>query len=277
MTASQFAWSIVGGDVDATLAEPPERKRGERYGAAPDCWLCGGDTDGAGWPRDVWLRPTFTNHNEAQAPASDAVCQACVAMASKEVWESYVAAHPEQGLKTGHAMSWRFYSHAFTSSGHWCPRRPDWRRLLTDPPAPPFLFVLSQSGQKHLIFKARLAHDRGRYPLRWEDELLWVVPHELESAVVAVEAGMEAGLARSDMESLSPAPHRALKAGVRRTHALIEFARPHRDADPRLYALACYVAHKLNTPIADDAPKAQEDTCSTASTPRTLPAQQALF
>ena len=277
VTASQFAWSTVLPDIDLSLAAPPEPRRGARYGTSDTCWLCGGSTDGVGWVRDVWLTPTFTNHNEAQSPGSDSICQACVAMSIKPTWEAYVSAHPEQGLKTGHAMSWRSYSHVFAEGRHRCPRRPEWRSLLTSPPAPPFLLVLSASGQKHLIFKARVGHDRSWFPLRWENEQIWIKPDALVQAINAVEEGMAIGLARSDMESLQPATHRALKAGVRRTAEAIDGALPHHQQDPRLYALACHVAHKpSHTTPATTAP-ATEDSCSTDSTPTTKTPQRGLF
>ena len=96
VSASQFAWRILGGE-----AYPPQPPHAPA--PAGPCWLCGGDTDGDGWQRDLWLTPTFTNHNLAACITSPTICQSCVALASKDTWERYVLSHPEMGLKTGHA------------------------------------------------------------------------------------------------------------------------------------------------------------------------------
>ena len=242
MTASQFAARIVGFDK----YPPPIAATGDR------CWLCGGFTNGVGWRREDWIKPTFTNHNEACCLDSDAICQACVAMSSKEPWEQYVAAHPEMGLKTGHAMSWRFYSHVFSHVGHRCPTKPEWRMLLVEPPEPPFLCVISTSGQKHLIFRARVSHSRDRYWLRFEDQLLYVDRRSIAQRIALVEQALAAGMVRVEIESGQYRPK--LPAGVVSvaewltiTSSLDEA----RIADPQLLTLACHVAHKQDVRRTD--------------------------
>lgn len=163
--------------------------------------MCGGPTHGVGWRRDRWLPPTFTNHNLSACMSSNAVCQACVALASKDTWERYVAAHPEKGLKTGHAMSWRFYSHVFSAAGHECPSRTRWRQLLIDPPAPPFVFCISTSGQKHLLFRCRVAGSRELFPVQFEDERLMVRRDSLRRCLADYEQALALGLRRDDILS----------------------------------------------------------------------------
>jgi len=96
-------------------------------GSDARCWLCGGALREPGWRRQDAIQPTFTNHNLAQAPASQTVCQPCAYFASGDAWRAYAAAQPERGLKTGHATGWRSYSHLFSAAGHETPFRPRWR------------------------------------------------------------------------------------------------------------------------------------------------------
>lgn len=191
LTASQFAWSVV---ADGPYAPPAgERPRSAR------CWLCGGPAGAHAWPRQAAIPPSFTNQNLAAAPDSDAVCEACAALLSKETWEAYVRARPERGLKTGHAVSWRNYSHVFAPGLHACPGRAEWREWLLDPPGPPFVFVVSLSGQKHLIFRARVAHSRDAYPVQMEEETVYLARREYAGLLDAVEALLALGARRESV------------------------------------------------------------------------------
>lgn len=191
ITASHFAARSAG--IAASQAP--------RVAESEHCWLCGGSTNGRGWRREDWLKPTFTNHNQARRLDSDAVCEWCVAMSSKEPWETYVRAHPAMGLKTGHAVSWRFYSHVFTEHGHRCPTRPEWPGILMEPPAPPFLLVLTTSGQKHLIFRSRVSHDRESYWLQFEEDALLLQRDCMRSCIETIEDALRHGVMRSEIES----------------------------------------------------------------------------
>lgn len=95
LTAPQFAWACA----DAGDYPPPEPRKGARYGDDVVCALCGGETQGVGWPRKLGLPDTFTDIPYMVAPASQTLCQACVATARSEGWAQYIAAHPERGLK----------------------------------------------------------------------------------------------------------------------------------------------------------------------------------
>lgn len=218
-----FAWSVV--QSIAGYAEgfpPPAVAKGERFGSDEQCWLCGGPTHGVGWPWKTAITPTFTNHNNAAALASRTLCQPCVAMQSKETWEAYVAARPDAGLKTGHAVSWRCYSHAFHQHGHECPSRAAWREWLLDPPAPPFLFALAVSAQKHIIFRAPVAHDRTLYPVQLEEDTVWIDGREFATCLHAFEVLYGLGFSKDQILSGHYHPAQAIKVGVRRLRAADE-------------------------------------------------------
>ena len=260
---TRFAWQCLG---DAPF--PPAGD------FAPDdpCWLCGGPTEGVGWWREKWLTPTFTNHNLAAVLSSRAICQPCVAMASKTTWETYVAAHPEKGLKTGHAMSWRFYSHVFAAGLHDCPTRERWRQWLLEPPEPPFLFCVSTSGQKHLLFRCRIAGSRELYPVQFEDDLVMVRRDRFAGCLADVEDGLAAGLRRDDILTGRYNSRQALNAGLARWRDLEYRLDRWRRMEPGMLRLAHRFANKIEKTEEEEKPP-----CTMDSTPKTSTLQPALF
>lgn len=258
ITSSQFAWKIVG---DGREHPPP-------HDPAPDtpCWLCGGDTNGKGWQRAIWLPPTFTNHNLAARITSPSICQSCVAMSSKDTWERYVSAHPEMGLKTGHAMSWRSYSHAFSEAGHECPGRARWRELLINPPKPPFVFCISTSGQKHLVFRCRIAGSRELYPVQFEDTKMRVRRTSIVRCLADFEEGLAAGLSRDGLLTGRYNSKYALKAGLKQWRDIEKRIGRWRRVEPWILTLA----HRFAT----SPEKSKEaETCVMDLTPKTSPQQ----
>lgn len=209
-TGSAFTARVLG----LLPWEPPTPKRGPRFGTSQDCWLCGGPTGGVGWPKATAIAPTFTNHNLAAAPWSDAVCQACVATSSGETWKTYTQAHPEMGLKAVHPLSWRSYSHVIWAGGHECPTKATVKQRLLDPPPPPFLFVVALSGQKHLLFRAHVATDRDRFPVQLEEEWVLVDRLRLATCLADFERLLALGCRRDAIFSSHYSAYEMMAAGV---------------------------------------------------------------
>jgi CRISPR type IV-associated protein Csf1 len=233
-TGARFVWRIAG----AGREYPPPGD----YGTGTRCYLCAGVTDGVGWPRADAIPETFTGIDRPRYPVSSTVCQACAALAHKATWEDYVEAHPAAGLKTGHAVSWRFYSHAAWGNHHECPSRDRWRDLLLDPPEPPFVYVMAISAQKHLLWSARVAESRTEYPLVVEEATVIVRREAMTAALVAFEALLTLGHTRDDVLSGRYASHRALRAGLRAHEEAEQAMRPWRDMEPDLMRVAHRVA-----------------------------------
>lgn len=238
---TQFAWRCLASDPAPHGLGGPYLPDGDPA-TDPLCWLCGGETGGAGWPQPGTFPPTFTNHNLARVPTSRTVCGPCVAMASKATWEAYVAAHPAKGLKTGHAMSWRFYSHLFTPGAHECPTRARWRAILLSPPEPPFLAVISETGKKHLLFRGTVALSRSVFPIQFEEDRIWVHAPDFAECLSAFEALYQLGFSRESIISGHYPVGLIHKIGARAWRAA-EFAfRPWRSREPSIVRLAAFCA-----------------------------------
>lgn len=253
VSATQFAWACLG----SPAWPPPEPKRDRagrlpsgqsRFGTDDRCWLCGGSVEpGTGWPRRVAFAETFTNHNLARVPTSETACQACVYLSSGESWKAYAAAHPEMGLKAVHPLSWRTYSHVFSAAGHECPQRARWRALLIDPPEPPFTMTISESGQKHIVFRGSIAYDREVFPVQCEEDTLIVNRRELADCFAAFEALYALGFSKQEVKTGRYNTSRIMAAGMRRwRYAEAEFA-PWRYRKPDFVRIVDYCAQRRDT------------------------------
>lgn len=255
LTASQFAWRVV----HRLPFPPPNPKRGrERYGTHPLCWLCGGPTDGVGWPRAVAIAPTFTNHNVAAVPTSDAVCEACVATSHGDAWRAYGLTRPDLGLKTAQPLAWRSYSHLFVwPHHHECPQRARLRALLRDPPPPPFLLVVAESGQKHILFRARVAWSRERFPVQLEEDTVRVERARFAQVLAAFEALYALGFSKDSVLTGRYHSGQLAAVGLRAWRAAEAAFAPYRLEEPALVRLAHYCAQKPAAPAAA-APETEE-------------------
>lgn len=191
---ARVAWELLGAP-----GWPPAAGKA---GPAGPCWLCGSMVaEGEGWRLKDFLTPTFTNHTLAAAPSSDTVCQPCVYLGSGESWRAYCASRPEMGLKAVHPLSWRSYSHVFAPGMHACPARAEWRRWLLEPPPPPFVFVLTETGKKHVIYRALASYDRDRYWLQVEEDRVLIDRVLFAPVLERFEALLMAGFTREEVRS----------------------------------------------------------------------------
>lgn len=264
---------------------PPEPKRGPRFGPDAECYLCGGDTGGAGWHLKDAIGVSFTDVTQAQMPESKTMCQSCVAISKAEGWAQYVAAHPERGLsatfpakegKEPRALNWLYQSHLFVSPDHHeCPNRGRWRELLLCPPDPPFLAVVAVSGKKQLIFKSRIAYSRDRFPVQMEDDLVTVMPTEFAVALEDFERLYLMGFSKDSILSSDYHPKTLMDVGISRWRAAHELTIEWRRNHPDLWRLCHFVSQRPEgwTPLARESIADQD---SQKPEPQ-LPAQGVLF
>lgn len=248
LTPTQFAWSVLG----MGRHPPPQPKRGPQYGASPLCWLCGGETNGEGWPREVALPVTFASHNEAACQSSDAICEACAAFAGGDTWQRYVRERAPD-VKTWGQASWRSYGHFFAAPDrHECPKPSRWREILLAPPAPPFLCIISLTGQKNLIFRGQLALSRDVFPVLLEEELVVIDRGVLRDCLADVERALAAGLSRDGIRSGRFHYASAQKVGLRQFEHITEMLRRWRMRHLPMLEVALYCAARPDRPDATE-------------------------
>ena len=246
---------------------PPEPKRGPRYGASRECWLCGGETDGIGWPQSVAIAPTFTNHNQARAPQSDAVCQSCAALTRPESWQSVIAARA-MPVKTWVQAGWHSYSHFVQGDGAYeCPKPGRVREILLSPPDGEWLLAINPSGQKHTKFKGQVSRDGEAWCVQFDENRIYATTDDFTACIAVFEAVTALGFAKDDALSGRYNPTATMRAGVSKWRAAEAGLKPWREARPDLMELVHFCALSATAQGFDYSKPARPSQAPTPSNP----------
>jgi len=146
-----------------------------------NCYYCGTDCDST-YGVKQYVKDTFTNRDIVKYPASQYVCQGC-AMSLGDGWaDMEMIDGSVKEFTTPRSMAPRMYSWLITEGKRLAFTKahiPIVRGKLTDAeklPDPPFSWVLSDSGKKHLIFRAPVALSREAFGVMLEEKEILVVP-----------------------------------------------------------------------------------------------------
>lgn len=237
MSPTQFAYQCLNSPPCPPL---PKHAPPGTHGSL--CWLCGSTVTSDAWSRSIFP-DTFTNVNLARAPLSPVVCPACVYLSTGDGWKHHAARFPDLGVKTVHPLSWRSYSHLFVHGEHRVPNRADLRDILLAPPEPPFLLCIALSGQKHLLFRSAVAHDRDQFPVQFEEASLWIDRESFTRCLLDTESSLSAGLTRDE---ITTGRYRVPKPTVDRQHwrQVVAVLDRWRRTQPAWLSLAVHVAQR---------------------------------
>lgn len=248
MTTTQWVWGECLG-MPANLPPEPKGKM-SRFADDPVCWLCGGLTGGHGWHFKDVIGSAFTDFNAAKATHSKAICGSCAALMKKECWERACKAHghsphfPAKDGKKPFMANWMFSSHVFSTQGWQRPDRSAARSVLLDPPTPPFVITLAAVGKKHVIFRARLNHDRQRFTVQMDEEEVVVVRSRFAELLREFEAAYEMGFSKDSLLTGNYNQAVVLKVGVGRWREIEESMSVWRRREPGLMQLAHFCGQK---------------------------------
>lgn len=207
------------------------------------CWLCGQPTGGQGVPTKKAIKPTFTNSDMALAPESKSVCINCAFCLSQ--------------------ASLRFYSILATEDGMAHPGRAEIRDLLVNPPMPPFVLTIAVSGQKHLTFRADVAHNREQFPVQFEEMQAIVQPGQLARILEPVEK-LYTVFSKEEITTGRYSQGRMRQMGLGEFQQLESKIADRRGS--RLFELAVFVAQKQEPrEVAEDEGKATKPKPKTAN------------
>lgn len=147
------------------------------------CYYCGNSCDDS-YTKKEYVKPTFTNRNIVHYPGSDYVCGPCVESLSSDVDIELLDGEKRERQRV------RGYSWIITKGKRIAATKrhiKQLREIVLSPPKTPFIIILSDSGQKQLIFRAPIAMNREYYPLLLEDAVINVRPEELKTMVIIAE------------------------------------------------------------------------------------------
>jgi hypothetical protein len=189
------------------------------------CRTCGADSVGILF--SSWVKDSFTNHDLLRE--GSIVCRACLFCFEEksEILKAKTGRDKPQKMRT--------YSH-FVVDGEWFPlTKADKRKMRELLKASPTVAVIAESGQKHLLFRARVGW--------WQFEEISMLPDwaRVESMLPAIEE-LLTGFSKAEIESGNYNLYKVDKFGVRRWH---ELAQPLLKVNLSAYfQLAIFLAQK---------------------------------
>ncbi len=199
----------------------------------PTCRLCGGDKPGA--PFTDWVKDTFTDFDRLLP--GDTVCGDCLFWLDEKSTELMRRAGKDKPQKM------RNYSH-FVKGGEWTPYskgdKAGMRSMLLTPPFPE-LAAIADSGQKHIVFKARRnAPGQSAGWVLLEEMPIWVEPDRLRGMLTLLDE-MLSVFSKGEIADISYYPYRILQYGMGKW--LASEAQVSLWRGSALFALALFLAH----------------------------------
>jgi hypothetical protein len=146
------------------------------------CYFCGADCDESYLSAD-YIKDTFTNRDIIKYPRSQYVCRGCVESLGWGEDEMLMLDGSIKYRKKARDMAPRMYSWILTTDKRIAFTKAHIalaRERILDPPEPPFSIIITDSGQKQLIFRAPVAMSREIFSILLEDEIVEVLPEQLQ-------------------------------------------------------------------------------------------------
>lgn len=144
------------------------------------CFYCGAPC-GRTYATAAWVKDSFTDHSGVAAPASEYVCRGCVAALQEKITVTLPDGSIKKKQKT------RTYSWVITSDSATACTKADRPWLLErclSPPEPPYAISISESGQKHLLYRGVVALSRRPVTVTLEGERIDYAPDDLRGRLI---------------------------------------------------------------------------------------------
>jgi len=143
------------------------------------CFYCGGRCAAECLRPEDHVKATFTAHDTVAG--GDRVCDGCVAAMDERATIRLVDGTTRERQKVRN-YSWLIFEdlggwHALAATKS---HRRELALFLLEPPAPPFVFLLSDSGQRQLLYRAAVSRSDERVTVTLEEQRIVYRPSELE-------------------------------------------------------------------------------------------------
>lgn len=141
------------------------------------CFFCGGECNDS-LPSQVVVKDSFTSRDTVCG--GEYVCRGCVAAMDEDAEIQLADGEVRQSQKV-RGYSWVISKHAIACTKS---HRAWLCGICLAPPAPPFVISISDSGQKHLLYRAVVCHSRDVITITLEGERVTYRPVELTSRML---------------------------------------------------------------------------------------------
>jgi len=130
-----------------------------------NCFYCGNECNQNNSIKE-FVKKTFTNYDLVKGPSSKFVCEECVwAFGSK----SKIAMNDGE-IRSGSPRNYSWLITEKNKIAYTKKHVKELRSLLFSPPKTKFKLILSDSGQKHLIFRMDWANSQDNFYIQFEEE-----------------------------------------------------------------------------------------------------------
>ena len=148
-----------------------------------NCFYCGNKcTDN--YLIKNYLKATFTNYDIVKSPESDYICDECVWAFSSNQQIVLIDGEIKEN-KSPRYFSWIITKNKKTAATKRHVK--ELREIILNPPEPPFKIILSDSGQKHLLFRLAWSCSQNNYTVQFEEEQIVVNIAELQRRLIITD------------------------------------------------------------------------------------------
>jgi CRISPR type IV-associated protein Csf1 len=148
------------------------------------CFYCGDECEYNNLIKD-YIKPTFTNYEIVKCPDSKFICNECIWSFATNTETIILVDGEVREKSTPRNYSWVIEKDKkFAASKK---HVKELREIILNPPEPPFKIIISDSGQKHLLFRAIWAQSINNYPIQFEEEQIIVNIFELENRLIIAD------------------------------------------------------------------------------------------
>jgi len=133
-----------------------------------------------------YIKKTFTNYNLLRNPNGKYMCRGCVeSISSKNIKKLKMPDGEVKENQSARTYSWvlsKDFKQAYSKR-----HIKELKEKILNPPNPPFAIIVSESGKKHLIFRASASFDEENYVLQFEEEALNINTKRLKERIILCE------------------------------------------------------------------------------------------
>lgn len=146
------------------------------------CYYCGKVCSDKYHIKD-FVKKTFTNVDIVCYPGSKYICEECYYFFNSN--SEIIMIDGEKRIGPPRLYSWIITNDKKIAATK--KHIKELRDIVLNPPELPFRIILSDSGKKNLVFRAKLARIKNNYPVQFEEEIVYVNIEELKNRLLLAD------------------------------------------------------------------------------------------